>query len=430
MDSQSESSVVRLVQQRPVIQERTKAYLVEQADEGAMLAQEGARNGKAKRRSPGGGVVEGVKLYCASTLRKLVDMFRKHGISGLAEGLVRSGNRTSYFRPEEEKLLMATIQSSYLTPERKSQATTVEDVKRVFLKENQLREAANFSPLRIPGRDAVRTRIKNLDRLVVMIERYGRDEAMKRLKPVGKGLEVDRPLQRVESDEWQLDLLSIMSIARFDAEFGPEFLETLGLDNSRARWWLVVAIDVRTRVILGMKLTRNPKASAAIECLRMATRDKGQWADAVGALSPWPYGGAMEEIFTDNGAGFKATSFTEACNDLGITLVRTIAGQPSMRGTVERFFQAASNKLMARLKGRTFASVMERAAHPSERRACLDAEDVAFALVRWVVDIYHNMPHEGLGGRTPRAAMGSRHAWRQLPAARSSRHAVAAPRVR
>ena len=57
--------------------------------------------------------------------------------------------------------------------------------------------------------------------------------------------------------------------------------------------------------------------------------------------------------------------------------------------------------LLDRLNGRTFPNVVERGDHPSGGRACLDADDLAFALVRWIVDIYHDTPQRGLGGRTP-----------------------------
>ncbi|KMK68202.1 Mu transposase C-terminal domain-containing protein [Puniceibacterium sp. IMCC21224] len=72
-----------------------------------------------------------------------------------------------------------------------------------------------------------------------------------------------------------------------------------------------------------------------------------------------------------------------------------------MRGTGERIFGTFSTDLMPRLVGRTFSNSIERGDYKSQDRACLNAEDVAFILVRWVVDIYHNSPHRGLGGRTP-----------------------------
>lgn len=85
-----------------------------------------------------------------------------------------------------------------------------------------------------------------------------------------------------------------------------------------------------------------------------------------------------------------------------MSFLRTIGGVPGMRGTVERVFHTAALDLMPRLRGRTFSNPRERGDYLATDRACLDASDVAFALVRWIVDIYHNSPHAGLGGLTPR----------------------------
>ncbi|MCF3595751.1 DDE-type integrase/transposase/recombinase [Rhodobacteraceae bacterium LMO-12] len=234
-----------------------------------------------------------------------------------------------------------------------------------------------------------------------MIARYGREYAIKQLRPVGKGLEVSRPGERVEMDEWCIDLQSIIHSADLKEFFGDELLDLIGLNGETARWWLVLAIDCRTKVILGMKLTRNPCTSSAQECLRMIVSDKGQLAAASGAPTPWSMAVKPEVLVTDNGPAFKSEAFTNCCLDLRIQTLRTHAGVPGMRGTGERIFGTFSTDLMPRLVGRTFSNSIERGDYKSQDRACLDAEDVAFILVRWVVDIYHNSPHRSLGGRTP-----------------------------
>ena len=102
---------------------------------------------------------------------------------------------------------------------------------------------------------------------------------------------------------------------------------------------------------------------------------KGHFADAVGALTPWNASGKCETLVADNGV-FKSIRFTDACADLGVDVLRTIAGSPSMRGTIERLFRTASMKLFSRLSGRTFSNVLQRGDHPSEDRACLNTEDL------------------------------------------------------
>jgi len=398
---------------RPEIASRAEAYLKAEATERDLLESEMEKGRlpdrvrKGVRRNRGGVAKEGVKLYSSDYLRKLYASYQAHGLPALADDLSKSGNRTSLLRPEEQVLLMDIIKRSYLTPEQKSIKATVVDVQRGFRDENNRRERNKRSAeeevtlLHVPGRDAVRRTIKKLDRLTVLIARFGREEAMKKLRPVGKGLQVSRPGERVEIDEWCIDLLSIMRSAKLEKVFGKEHLKALGLDGEKARWWVVAAIDCRTRICLGMKLTRNPSGSAARECLRMVVSDKGEWSDSVRSNCTWPHALVPELIAADNGPGFKASVFQNACLDLQMIVLRTIGGIPGMRGEIERLFYTAVLDLMPRLFGRTFSNPRERGDYPAEDRACLDAEDVAFALVRWIVDIYHNKPHEGLGGRTP-----------------------------
>jgi putative transposase len=133
----------------------------------------------------------------------------------------------------------------------------------------------------------------------------------------------------------------------------------------------------------------------------MAMYDKGKWADAVGAATPWSMRGTPELVVTDAGAGYRSVQFRAAAEDQGISVVRAVAGEPRLRGRIERMFRTIGSTLIARLSGRTFSNVIERADHPSADRAALTIDDLTQALIRWTVDIYHNTPHAGLGGMTP-----------------------------
>lgn len=334
-------------------------------------------------------------------LRGWVSLYRKGGKKALVDNCAKQGNVNSYFTADEVSLMVKTVKSEYFVLGGKPVKTVIVDVKHAFRKENERRAEAGEPPLRTPGRDAVSRFIKNLDKFHVLVAHFGQEEAMKRMRPVKDGIEVRRPFERVEMDEWKVDLLTIMAASGLLAMFSKEELEEMGLLDRTKRWWLVAAIDCRTRCIVGMTLTANPKTSGAIKCLKMVTSDKGQFADAVGALTPWSMFGKPEILAVDNGSAFKAALFTTTCADIGITKLQTIAGQPSMRGRIERLFHTMALSLFPRLSGRTFGNTVARAKHPSEKRACLTVDDLAYALVRWGVDVYHNTPHEGLGGRTP-----------------------------
>jgi len=334
-------------------------------------------------------------------LRGWLPLFRKGGKTGLIDRCVKQGNVYSPFSVEEVALLGEVVRKEYMTPQRKTQAAVAKDVKLRFASENERRVAEGLPPLKVPGRDAVRGFIQRLDRFRVLIERYGVEYAMKKMRAVKDGVQVSRPLERVEMDEQQIDLITILAQDGLLALFSEAELEVLGLNDKKRRWWMVLAIDCRTRCILGMVLTCNPRTSAALQCVRMMVSDKSQFAGNVGARTPWSIFGTPEMLVTDNGAAFKSMIFTSACTDLGIHVVQAIGGIPAMRGIGERVFRTISNDLMGRLDGRTFSNVLEREDYASEKRACLTLEDLCAVMVRWVVDIYHNTKHLGLGGLTP-----------------------------
>jgi putative transposase len=72
-----------------------------------------------------------------------------------------------------------------------------------------------------------------------------------------------------------------------------------------------------------------------------------------------------------------------------------------MKPYIERVFRTMAVKLMPRLTGRTFSNVIEKGDHEPEKRAVLNAEDFCAAMVRWIVDIYHRTPHDGIDDETP-----------------------------
>lgn len=384
-----------------MIREEAEVYLAEHLpDPEYDVKMDAWRNGKGpKPRSKG--LVALPDKVSGSRLRKWAAAFKKGGKKALVDNIDKQGNHNSYFSMDEMALLAKVVNTEYLSRQRKSVPTVLADVKAAFKKENERREEEGEVKLRVPGRDALREFIKRLDKFHVLVARHGHEEAMKKMRPTNKGLEVLRPFERVEMDEWKVDLLTLLAKSGLLAMFSPEELKDMGLTGALKRWWMVGAIDCRTNCFVGLALTPNPKTSGAIKCLRMVVSDKGQFADKIGALAPWSMFGTPETLYVDNGSAFKSALFTSACADLGIAKVQTIAGQPSMRGKIERAFGTLGTTFLNRLSGRTFGSVVERGTHPSEKLACHAVEDLIYALVRWVVDVYHNTPQESLEGRTP-----------------------------
>lgn len=361
------------------------------------------------------GEVAALAHVSARSLRNWTTRYKKFGKKGLVDKVSQRGNRHQAYGEEEFRIVREVVAKEYLTLQGKSVPVVHKDLVRAFQKENLAREADGKGRLKCPSRDWLRKYVNQMSEFQVYCARNGLEEALKKFRATKNGVQASRPFERVEMDEMKLDVFTMMARCGFFDLFTQEELENLGLLDKKKRWWLVCAIDCRTRCIVGMTLTVNPKSSSALKCLRMVVNDKGQFSDAVQAYTAWDMFGTPESIFVDNGSAFTSSAFTSTCADLGITKVQTIAGAPSMRGTIERVFYSLQTSLMPRLYGRTFKDVVERKNHPSEKRACLTLEDIAFCLVRWVVDIYHNEPHAGLMGRTPLEQWEADHAEGNFP---------------
>ncbi|MEO9649367.1 MAG: Mu transposase C-terminal domain-containing protein [Roseobacter sp.] len=354
------------------------------------------------------------------TLRRWLALVNEFGRSGLVDRIDSRGNRSSNLGPEEMGLMMNGVRE-YLSPERPSIKLIHEKVVLNFEARNEQRKAEGQHPMTIPSCETVRRAIRALDPYQVELARNGEAAARKKFRPVLNGISVTRPLERVEIDEWTVDVMTFMESTGMYALMSDEDKRSLGLfvkgdkddyGNEKLkkpkRWTLTAAICCATRCIVGMVLSRNPGAEAAVQLLEMVTTNKGAWSDAVGALTSWDMHGTPELIVFDGGPAFKSQRFRMAVNDLGVMWEMAMNGVPENRGTIERVFGTFATDFAPRLSGHTFNSIIEKGDADPEARAALNLDDFTFALIRWVTDIYHNTPHRGLDGETPVKA------WRRL----------------
>ncbi|EET48316.1 Mu transposase C-terminal domain-containing protein [Thalassobium sp. R2A62] len=360
------------------------------------------------------------KPPAARTLRRWLAAVNEFGRSGLVDRIDSRGNRASNLGPEASGLMMKEVRK-YLSLERPSIEQVHEEVVLGFEKRNEERKVKSLHPLTVPSRETVRRAIRALDPYQVELARNGEAAARKKFRPVMTGISVTRPLERVEIDEWTVDVITFMQSTGMYALMSDEDKKSLGLyvedeqdlDDRKlrkkfGRWTLTAAICCATRCIVGMVLSRNPGSEAAVQLLEMITTNKGAWSDAVGALTSWDMHGTPELIVFDGGPAFKSQRFRMAVNDLGVIWEMAMNGVPENRGTIERVFRTFATDFAPRLSGHTFNSIVEKGDADPEARAALTLDDFTFALIRWVTDIYHNTPHGGLNGETPVKA------WRRL----------------
>ena len=273
-------------------------------------------------------------------------------------------------------------------------------------------------PLAEISESTVRRRIKELDVFEVCAAREGVATAKNLYGAYGPGLQIDVPLQRVEMDEWEIDLMAILAAA------GIDISDMRLRDLAIGRYWICVAFDAASRSILAVKLSKAPCVEDALATIWMAMRGKTEIARQLGCETAWTQHGHIFHVIVDNGPALVHVEFKAALADLGIGYSVMPAGVPKLRGRVERVLRSLATMLMPQSTGRTFSNPVERGDYPSEKYTVHTAESIIETLVRFVVDIYHNRAHKGLEFACPNDA------WQRLCAEHGWSHPVSAHRLR
>ncbi|MGJ0393117.1 MAG: integrase catalytic domain-containing protein [Methylocystis sp.] len=160
---------------------------------------------------------------------------------------------------------------------------------------------------------------KNQADLLRKREGKGKSEAVFLATP-GR-FEGERPLDVMQIDHTSLDVTVV----------DPDSRLALG------RPTLTLAIDVKTRMVMGFYLPLEPPSLLAVAlCLTHAVMDKTAWLAARGVAAAWPARGLPGIIHIDNRAEFHAAAFERASEEQGIGLVYRPPGTPRFGGHVER----------------------------------------------------------------------------------------------
>lgn len=315
----------------------------------------------------------------------------------LRDGYGRSGNRTPKVEIEE-RTLMREVAERYASRLKPTKASLYSDLATAIKDANNEREQTGKRLLKKPSRAAFERVIESLDPFMVYAGREGEEAARKKFFIVRGGLDVSRPLERVEMDAWLVSLHVILEEAGVWALLAPE----LRKEVERARLWLSVAIDCYTRCVLAARIISSNTSTSAVSTIAMSVMNKSRFAEEAGCITPWDYDGTGESYVMDNDTAYTAYETRAAVTDMGSEMLFPPAGTPQNRARIERFFRTIHVQLVALFHGRTFENVVAKGDYESDLNAVIDPDELGRVIVRWIVDVYHNTPHDGLGGETPR----------------------------
>ncbi|MBU2610301.1 MAG: DDE-type integrase/transposase/recombinase [Chloroflexi bacterium] len=302
-------------------------------------------------------------------------------IRSLAGNVRRQGGKQKA-RLEEtvETIVSAVIQDRYYVPEKVTADDIYLEVLLRIEEENRFRHAGE--KLNAPSKVTIWRRIDALDEAGKLIAKRGKRAAKALLAQYDQMEYPTGPLERVEIDHTRIDLIVVD-----------------GTDNLPiGRPTFTYCLDTTTRYPLGFYLGFEPPSYLTVmECLCYAILPKGDVRAKYGTQHEWIACGIPSALVVDNGREFIGVDLQDACLSLGIELDQMPVRTPYFKAAVERMFETANTGLLHTLPGTTFSNPGQRGDYQSEEKACITLDDLVKMLHIFLLDVYAEGFHRGLG---------------------------------
>lgn len=304
-------------------------------------------------------------------------------------------DRPEYFTADEFVHLSAAIHEA-CSITKPDLAAIHREMERKMEAENRLRGPDD--QLRVPCPETLRNRFNAQPEMWRDLGRNGKEAARREWQPESGGIDVIRVLERVECDDHETDLQSLLVRIGIWTKLSKAERKKV----KRIRLTISAMICVASRSVVALHVSCEPPSlKSAMTTLEMSTRDKTEIARRLGCQSSWPQGGTHEYVAVDSAVYFAHRPYRVALNDAGIEIFLPRAGEASWRGFIERWFETFSHQMFSYFDGRTWGSIAAKGDYDAEAHATMMADQVAECMIRWLVDGYHNAQHEGLNGATP-----------------------------
>ncbi|TWF49472.1 Mu transposase C-terminal domain-containing protein [Neorhizobium alkalisoli] len=349
----------------------------------------------------GGKVTKSVARPSNRHFRRIFKRFYEGGYDPMSLA-ARTGSRVriSYHHPEDV-VIWDEFSRKYAHHLKPTMAKLLKELAAEIVKLNLDRAEKGLRLHKVPGRKVFEGMIKSLNAFWVCAQREGEEAARKKYNITFTGLQVERPGEMVQMDEWTVDLIQWLGWTGMLARLSEDEIKAI----RKVRLRVVVAIDIATRCILAMRFTPSAATEqAVIDSLEMMATDKARLARLCGATSLWPYHLTPECIVTDNGGPFTGIMVRAVMTALGCDYMNPPAGLPQMRGAIESLFHTFATQFMDWFEGRTFGDIFEKGDYKAHERVSLAIDQLNLLFVQAIVDIYHHQPHSGLAGETPHNA--------------------------
>ena len=248
-------------------------------------------------------------------------------------------------------------------------------------------DAAKAIRVAVPSRSTVARRLAALKRDAANFAPSTARALVQQRLPVHGRLKTSGALSVVQMDHTLADVIIVDPFER----------------RPIGRPWLTLALDVHTRMVLGMLLSLEAPSSLSVALtLEHAVFPKQVWAQKLGIEAEgWSGFGLPRILHLDNGADFRARALVRGCELYGIDLNYRPVATPRFGGHIERMIGTMMGKVRL-LPGATMSRTLRGRPKRVERSARFTLADLTIYLARQV-GIYHHSAHSTLDG-TPASA--------------------------
>lgn len=366
---------------------------------------------KVHIEQPRGGHSKVWVLYRGRTLVKHFNAFLdlapdEHPLDALIPLYHLKGNRTDRLSLRVRELMTEAWEKYGLDRKKPSPSNVMAELEALISQENAKRARNELPPLRVPSQKAlIDHRLMLLTETEYAIAVEGKDVTRNKK---GRGSTDIRALfigEYVEVDECKASLVNSAKEAGFWERMSEDQRRALEeIDEYiRTRLFVLVMIDVATRMPLAWVISDAPKAEATLALFRMATRNKtrekqryGCSGDPVGAVG-------ILHVKNDNGPGLRNSTVIGAYMGVGAinTLARTYSATDKPH--VERLFGTQESEFFKLIHGYTGRRPGELPGYDAQEYGVLDVDQLYRMVTRYLIEEYPSNRHMGVGmyGRRP-----------------------------
>ena len=256
-----------------------------------------------------------------------------------------------------------------------------------------------LAPFRV-SREYVRVIANTVDKYFLEKKHNGRVVADKKRSMRRAGFITTRPLERVEIDNFLLDVHLVC----------PDTGRWLG------RPWLTAAVDHYSGMVLGYYLSyASPSATSILGALRHGIFPKKKRpnksedepndyeSDDEVMDESWPCFGIPDCIALDNGSDMTGFVLADVCGKLAIEMFFCPPRVPWYKGVIERFGRTINMRFIHWFPGTTLGKETEEGAPPPHKSALLTFDDFEELLRDYFVTVQNRIPRKNkLGTPTQR----------------------------